>query len=104
MLNVKKEEIDSVKGLHVIRLTFGPKATLKPHRAPDHVVVVCTRGSGRWMMNGEVHPLVTGVTLSVPARVEHAVEADDDLQVVITHVELGGVERPATTATSAAAS
>ena len=89
MLDVKKEEIDFVTGLHVMRLTFGPHAKLKPHRVPSHVVVVCTRGSGRWMMNGEVHPLVTGTALSMPANIEHSVEANEELQVIITHAQLG---------------
>jgi quercetin dioxygenase-like cupin family protein len=92
MHNVKKEEIDNIHGLHVIRLTFGQHAILKPHRVPSHVVVVCTRGSGRWLMNGEAHHLVPGVALSVPGNVEHSVEANDELQVVITHARLASSE------------
>ncbi len=87
-MNIKKEDIESLRGLHVARLTFAPHVSLKAHRVPDHMVVVCTRGSGRWTMNGEVHSLVAGVALSVPANVEHAVEADDDLQVVVTHASI----------------
>ena len=88
MNNIHKDEIDARQGLRVLRLSFDRGASLKPHHATSHVVVVCTRGSGRWLMNGEVHPLTPGVALSVPPLVEHAVEADDDLEVIITHADL----------------
>lgn len=47
-MNIKKEDIESLRGLHVARLTFAPHVSLK----------------------------------------EHAVEADDDLQVVVTHASI----------------
>lgn len=88
MTGIHKEELAQQEGLRVVRLTFGPEARLKPHRASSHVVVVCVRGSGRWLMNGEGHVLVPGVVLSVPAQVEHAVEADLNLEVVVVHAHL----------------
>lgn len=70
-------------GIKVSRLVLAPGRGLPPHSASEDLVVVVLRGRGRFIVEQEIRDVETGDILDFVPEEHHAVEADEELELVL---------------------
>lgn len=76
------------EGLRVHHLIMPPGAALPEHAAQDDVIIIITRGKGVFTVQGEARPVEAGDVLDFIPGEGHAVEATDELEMIIVHAAL----------------
>lgn len=71
-------------GIKVSRLIIAPGRGLPPHSASQDMVVVVLRGRGRFIVDEKVRNVEAGDILDFEPDEHHAVEADEELELVLT--------------------
>lgn len=80
--------VDS-EDLVVAMLRFSPRATIDEHDAPHVVEVICLEGSGFTSVDGHEARIITGETVTWPARHRHRLwtEANSMITLMVEHPE-----------------
>jgi len=78
---------DPSKKIVLIRLKNG--ATLSDHAADCPIVVLCISGSGTFGYNGKSLKIEKGALVELDARVVHSVQAEDEIEILVTKFQSG---------------
>ena len=62
--------------------------TLKEHKAPRAITLQVLEGSGTMTVNGNQHPIQRGSWLYVEPNVEHAIESEKTLVILLSLFDL----------------
>lgn len=80
--HIRSEIVTAGEGYRVIRVNIPAGESLPCHLAPD-VAIIVTSGEGRISLKGRDVAAEPGVIVPIPKGEEHAVYADQDLEIVI---------------------
>jgi quercetin dioxygenase-like cupin family protein len=95
-LPVRKGVIAQREGLKVVRLVVKAGGTVPEHHANVDVIATVVRGKGRFFVEGQPRAIAAGDVIDMAPAVPHAIEADEDLELVVVHARLnGGAGAPA---------
>jgi len=95
-LKIQKDAVVSREGLKVVRLRVPAGLSVPEHHANVDVVATVVRGKGTFVVAGERHAIEVGSVIDMAPFVRHAVEAEEDLELVVVHARLGaGAAEPA---------
>lgn len=84
--HIRSEIVTAGEGYRLVRVLIPAGESLPNHAAPD-VAIICLRGEGRIsFQSGREFPAEPGAIISIPNREEHAVYADQDLEIVLVQV------------------
>lgn len=91
-LPVRKGVITQRDGLKVVRLIIKSGASVPEHHANVDVIATVVRGKGRFFIQGTPRAIAAGDVIDMTPLVPHALEADEELELVVVHVRIGGAE------------
>lgn len=89
-LPVRKGIIAQREGLKVVRLVVKAGASVPEHHANVDVIATVVRGKGRFFVEGTPRAIAAGDVIDMAPAVPHAIEADEELELVVVHARLGG--------------
>ncbi len=75
-------------GLKVIRLTLAPGKLILEHSTNADLVVVVVKGEGIFYIKNNPKPLVQGDVIDLTPGIPHAIRANSDLELIVTHMHL----------------
>lgn len=75
-------------GLKVFKMTLAQGESIPEHSTNSDLVVVVTKGQGIFYINQNPHPISQGDILDLTPRVPHAIQAQNDLELIVTHMHL----------------
>jgi len=80
----------------LIEIKLRDRHTLTRHKAVESITVLCLAGKGMFRAGShlnEEHELVAGTLISVAAGIEHEVEAQPDVTILVTKFKRIEVEK-----------
>lgn len=80
--HIRSEIVTAGEGYRIVRVNIPAGESLPCHVAPD-VAIVVIRGEGRITVNDNVYPAEQGLIVPLAQGDEHAVYADQDLEIVL---------------------
>jgi quercetin dioxygenase-like cupin family protein len=83
-----KKLLVSRNGLKVIKMTLTEGESVPEHSTNADLVVVVTKGQGTFYINNNPHPISQGDVLDLAPGVSHAIQAQSDLELIVTHMHL----------------
>ena len=75
-------------GLKVMRLTVAKGNSIPEHATNADLVIVVVKGEGVFYINQHAHPIKQGDVLELTPGVPHAIDATNDLEIIVTHMQL----------------
>jgi quercetin dioxygenase-like cupin family protein len=82
LTHIRSEIVTAGEGFRIVRVNIPAGESLPCHVAPD-VAVVVVAGEGRITLNDKVIAAEPGVIVPIAHGEEHAVYADQDLEIVL---------------------
>lgn len=89
-LPVRKGIISQRDGLKIVRLVVNAGAAVPEHHANVDVVATVVRGRGRFFIAGEPRAIAAGDVIDMAPLVQHSIEADEELEIVVVHARIAG--------------
>ena len=81
--HVQSEILASRTGFKIVRVKLPPEETLPLHRANGEVAIIVAAGEGRIRVGSREYPAEPGTVIEVPPNVEHSIESDEGLDLVL---------------------
>ena len=75
-------------GLKVLRVVLSKDGSIPEHSVNADVVVVVLKGEGIFYINKNPHPIVQGDVFDLVPGTPHAINATNDLELIVTIVHL----------------
>jgi quercetin dioxygenase-like cupin family protein len=88
MKDINSTAIIKRDNLKAIRLEVKAGATLAEHASKSHVLIVCVKGEGLFMINQIAHPITAGMVLEMEPNTLHSVNAETDLEIIVLQMLL----------------
>lgn len=76
------------ESLKVIRINLAKGEILPEHTANADVVVVVVKGRGVFTIQGVAKAITSGDVLDMLPNIPHAVEAQEELEIIVTQMQL----------------
>lgn len=80
-LIAKEEQFD------IIRVCLEAGKSLAPHQVDGPITVFCLKGSAKFSIGEQAHPMTEGSWLHLEGGVMHSVEADTDCILIVTRIK-----------------
>lgn len=93
---IQKGPLFAREGVRAVRLGIRAGGTVPTHASNADVIAVVVRGTGTFTVDGEPRAIAPGSVIDMKPNTPHSIDAQQDLELVVLHCQLGGGVGPIT--------